>query len=118
MPNLSLLNALAQSFLAGEQTVEQVIARGTRTLGKRWRWLRPLAQRYVEIFANGRRPRPRHRDVVVFLLHDRRFARDQSKYFRKLSVHRRMTEQQQMQPVAAANMGDIPANESVGALGE
>jgi RNA-directed DNA polymerase len=118
MPNLSLLNALAQSFLAGEQTVEQVVARGTRTLGKPWRWLRPLAQRYVEIFASGKRPRPRHRDVVVFLLHDRGFARVQSKYFHELFVQHRMTEPHQMQPVAAAKMWDVPAIESIGALAE
>jgi RNA-directed DNA polymerase len=118
MPNLSLLNALAQSFLAGEQNVEQVIARGSRTLGKPWRWLRPLAKRYVEIFASGRRPRPRHRDVVVFLLHDRGMAQVQSKYFRELFVQQRLTEPQQMQPVAAAKMWDVPAIESFGALAE
>src|SRR5260370_36217078 len=118
MPNLSLLNALAQSFLAGEQTVEQVVARGTRTLGKRWRWLRPLAQRYVEIFANGRRPRPRRRDVVVFLLHDRGFAQIQSKYFHELFWQHLLTEPQQMQPVAAAKMWNVPAIESVGTLAE
>jgi len=118
MRNLSLLKALAHSFLAGEQTVEQVIARGSRTLGKRWRWLRSLAQRYIETFASGRRPRPRHRDVVVFLLHDRGMAQVRSRYFRELSVPHWVTEPQQMQPVAAAKAWAVPAIASVGALAD
>ncbi len=118
MRNLSLLKALAYSFLAGEQTVEQVIARGSRTLGKRWRWLRSLAQRYIETFATGRRPRPRHRDVVVFLLHDRGMVQVRSRYFRELSAPHWVTEPQQMQPVAAAKTWDVPPIASIGALAD
>jgi hypothetical protein len=114
MPDSSLLNALATSFLAGEPTIEQIIARGSRTLGRPWRWLRPLARRYVKVFAG--RTRPRRWDVVQFLRQDTGFRRARSKYFRELSVEHWLTEPQHMQPVAAAKAWDVPPIESNGAL--
>jgi RNA-directed DNA polymerase len=116
MPDSLLLRALARSFLAGEPTVEQLVARGTRTLGQPWRWLRPLARRYVNAF--GGRTRPRQRDVVQFFLHDLGFKRARSKYFHDLSVEQWLAGPQPMQPVAAAETWDIPAIESAGALAE
>jgi len=114
MRNPSLLRALARSFLAGEPTVEQIAARAGRTLGRQWRWLRPLAQRYLNAVAH--RTRPRHRDVVRFLLNDRNFGRAWSRYFHELSVSQWIPEPQEMQPVAAAVAWDVPRIESVGAL--
>src|SRR5258708_2638530 len=114
MPRPSIANALARSFLAGEPSLEQIVARGSRTLGRPWRWLRPLAQRYVETFAGH--TRPRHRDVVQFFLHDPGFQRAFSKYSDELSVEHWLTEPQQMQPVAAAASWDVPAIESAGDL--
>jgi RNA-directed DNA polymerase len=116
MPDSLLLRALARSFLAGEPTVEQLVTRGARTLGQPWRWLRPLAQRYVNVF--GGRTRPRQRDVVQFFLHDRGLKRARSKYFHELSVEHHLAERQPMQPVGAAETWDIPAIESAGALAE
>src|SRR5229473_2290214 len=116
MPNRSLLTALARAFLAGEPAVEQVIARASRTLGKPWRWLRPLAQRYIEAYTG--RTRPRRRDVVRFLLRDPGFGRAGSKYLHKLSVQHWLTEPQQMQPVAAAEKWPVPAIESAAALAD
>jgi RNA-directed DNA polymerase len=116
MPNPSLLTALARSFLSGEQTVEQIIARGARTLGRPWRWLQPLAQRYIEAVAG--QTRPRRRDVVRFLRQDPDFARARSKYSQELSVAQWLAEPQQMQPVAAAAAWDVPAIESAGALAD
>jgi RNA-directed DNA polymerase len=110
----SIPSVLARSFLAGELSVEQIVARGSRTLGRSWRWLRPLAQRYTETFAS--RIRPRHRDVVRFFLHDPGFQRAFSKYSDELSVEHWLTEPQQMQPVAPAATWDIPAIESAGDL--
>jgi hypothetical protein len=64
-PDVSLLIVLARAFLAGEQSVEQVVVRAGQTLGNDWPWLRPLAQRYLNTYAG--RTRPRHREVVQFL---------------------------------------------------
>jgi RNA-directed DNA polymerase len=114
MRNPSLLCVLARSFLAGEPTVEQITARASRTLGREWRWLPPLAQRYLKTI--GGRTRPRHRDVIQFFLDDRGFRRAWSKHFHELSVEQWLTEPQQMQPVPAAGTWDVPRIESVGAL--
>jgi len=116
MPDPPLVTVLARAILAGEPTVEQIVARCSRTLGRPWRWLRPLAQRYVEAVAG--QTRPRRRDVVQFLLRDEGFGRARSKYSGELSVEQWLTEPQQMHPVAAARTWDVPAIESSGALAD
>jgi RNA-directed DNA polymerase len=114
MSSRSLVNVLARSFLAGETAVEPIVARGARTLGRHWRWLRPLARRYVASIAG--RIRPRHRDVVQFLRHDPGFERALSKH--KLSVVDWLAEPPRMQPVPAAHAWEVPAIESAGALAD
>lgn len=114
MPNPSLATTLARSFLAGEMTVDGIVARASRTLGRNWRWLRPLVRRYVQAVVG--QTRPRQRDVVAFFLHDRGFRRAWSKYFDELSVAEWLNAAPQMQPVAAAASWDVPAIESIGAL--
>jgi len=110
------VNALARSFLAGEQTVEAVAERGAVLLGRPWRWINPLARRYVETFAW--RVRPRHRDVVAFLLADAGFKRAWTRHFNNLSVEGWLTGPQRMQPVAAAAGWSLPTIESVVALAD
>jgi hypothetical protein len=51
MPASAVIGVLARSFLAGEPTADGVHARAVRTLGRSWRWLRPLTRRYLEAFA-------------------------------------------------------------------
>jgi RNA-directed DNA polymerase len=114
MQDSFLLGALAQSLLAGEPTLELLVARCNRTLGRNWRWLRPLAQRYLDTFTEG--TRPRHRDVVQFLKDDSGFQRASAKYFHELTIEHWLSESQRMQPVAVARTWDIPAIESVGDL--
>jgi len=116
MPKPPFLRAVARAFLAGEPAVEQVIARARRTLGRHWRWLRPLAQRYIETFTG--RTRPRRRDVVQFLLQDPGVAHAQSKYRHELRVEQWLTQPQQMQPVPTAAAWEIPSIESVAALAD
>ena len=116
MPDPSLVRMLARCFLAGEPAVEQIVARGSHTLGKRWRWLRPLAQRYISAFTG--RTRPRQREVVRFLLHDRGFQRAGSKYSQELSVEQWLREPQRMQPVGVTETWDVPKIESAGALAD
>jgi RNA-directed DNA polymerase len=104
MPNPALLSALARAFLAGEPDIEGILARATDMLGKRHRWLRLLALRYIATF--GAQTRPRHRDVVRFLAADRL----------KFSVQRWVTADAKMLPVSAAETWEIPPLETVGAL--
>jgi RNA-directed DNA polymerase len=116
MPKPPLFTVLARAFLAGEPAVEHVIARARRMLGRHWRWLRPLGQRYIETFTG--RTRPRRRDVVQFLSQDPGVARARSKYRDELRVEQWLTEPPQMQPVEAAATWDVPAIESVAALAD
>jgi hypothetical protein len=110
------ISVLAEAFLAGDSDALQIAERAAHMLGRNWRWLRPLAKRYVEAF--GRGTRPRHRDVVEFLLNDDGFSRAWTKYSRELQVVQYLIEPQQMQPVAASAGWQIPAIESVGALAD
>ncbi len=114
MQDSSLLRALAQALLAGEPTVELLVYRCSRTLGKSWRWIRPLALRYLNKF--GARTRPRHRDVVRFLRDDEGLQRAQSKYSDELLVQDLLIAPPLMQPAAAAEEWDIPAIDSPGDL--
>lgn len=111
-----VISVLARSLLAGEPAEEDAYARAMRTLGRPWRWLRPLARRYAETFAAG--PRPRHRDVVQFLLADDGFERARAKNRREIAVAEWIAEPQRMQPVAAAARWNLPRIESVGALAD
>lgn len=113
MQDSSLLVALADSLLAGEPTAELLFYRCSRTLGKRWRWLGPLTERYVKRF---RRTRPRRRDVIRFLRDDAGFERAQSKYSNELSLKELLTVPQQMLPTPAAEQWELPAIETPGDL--
>jgi RNA-directed DNA polymerase len=116
MQRSSFLRVLATSILTGEPTAEQITFRLSRTLGRPWRWIRPLAHRYVRKFAG--RIRPRRRDVVQFLQHDAGFGRAWREHLHELSVEQWLAEPQRMQPVAAAEKWDLPVIESTGALAD
>jgi RNA-directed DNA polymerase len=116
MPASAVISALARSLLAGEPIVEGVHARAVRTLGRPWRWLRPLAVRYVEAFVGG--TRPRHRDVVRFLVKDSGFQRACAKYRHQISIAEWLGEPQRMHPVGIAQGWDLPVIESVGDLAD
>src|SRR5580704_8927848 len=116
MPDPSIVRMLARCYLAGEPVVDQIVARGSHTLGKRWPWLRPLAQRYIKAFIG--RTRPRQRDVIRFLLRDRGFQRAWSKYSHELVIDQWLSDPQRMQAVGATQAWDIPSIESAGALAE
>jgi hypothetical protein len=116
MPAAATISALARSLLAGEPTVEGLQARAERTLGRRWRWLQPLAVRYAAAFAGG--TRPRHREVVRFLRDDPGFESARAKYRQQLSIAEWIAEPQRMRPVRAAEDWQLPAISSVGELAE
>ena len=115
-PDPRLPQALASAFVAGELTVDAVVARSARALGREWRWLRPLARRYVQRFSG--RVRPRRQDVVEFLVNDQRFYRIWQKLPSHLGITHWLTEPQRMQPATAAAKWQVPAIESVAALAE
>jgi hypothetical protein len=112
MRDFFLLEALADALLAGEPTVESLYSRCARVLGNRWRWLRPLAQRYFSKFGPG--TRPRHRDVILFLRGDSNLQRVLSKYSGEILVRELLIAPQQM--LHAPEKWDIPSIESTGDL--
>ncbi len=68
-----VLDGLAEALLAGPWSVESLTARGDLALGRRYRWLRPLAERVVGAFPDG--PPQRRVHVFQFLWDDRRLSR-------------------------------------------
>ncbi len=111
-----LVAALARCLLAGEQAVEPACDRAARLLGRSWPWLRPLAERYLEAFRGG--TRPRRRDAVAFLRADAGFAKARAKYGRQIAIAEWLEEPPRMQPVAAARTWNLPAIETPGALAD
>ena len=116
MPASAVISALARSLLAGEPVVDDAYARVVRTLGRPWRWLRPLTIRYVESFAG--RTRARHRDVVRFLLNDPGFQGVLAKDRPRLFIAEWLAGPQRMHPVQPARLWKIPVIESVGGLAD
>jgi hypothetical protein len=114
MPQKQLVRALAAAILAGENTAEQIVLRSEGVLGREWKWLKPLAQRYVTAFVGGKRPRLR--EVIGFVLQDRGFQRAWRKHVEELSVQQWLTEPQQMQPVYAAANWNVPPIPTAGDL--
>ncbi|MBS1830034.1 MAG: RNA-directed DNA polymerase [Acidobacteria bacterium] len=102
----AVVSAVARSLMAGEPTVEGAHVRMMRTLGRPYRWLLPLAGRYVRAFAG--RTRPRLREVVQFLLNDRGFRRVRQ---RQLAVEHWLTEPQRMLPCGPAAEWGLPVVE-------
>ena len=68
----ALVNVLANAILSGEQEKDAIVTRLGYVLGRNWRWVRPLAVHYLEIFHG--RTRPRRREVVSFLRLDPDFV--------------------------------------------
>lgn len=116
MPDPSVLNTLARCFLAGEPSIEQIILRSNQALGRSYLWVRPLARRYLQGTAG--QIRPRHRDVVQFILGDPAWNEAVREETRKVSVEHWPIEPQQMQPIPAARRWGVPVIESVGALAD
>jgi RNA-directed DNA polymerase len=68
-----LLRGLAEAFLAGPWDLDGLVKRGGRVLGRRYRWLRPLARRVLGAFQG--RPRPLVARLAEFLWNDQRFRK-------------------------------------------
>lgn len=111
-----LLSALAAAFLAGDTDPDEIVERASHALGRRWRWLRPVANRYVEKFIA--RAWPRRSDVIHFLSRDAGFERAWAAHAAELRIAARPTVAQQMRPIAAAAQWNLPRLESVRAVAE
>jgi hypothetical protein len=111
-----LLEALARCLMAGEQTGEPAFDRASRLLGRRWRWLRPLALRYLDAFGGG--TRPDLGDVVTFLKADTGFAQARARYGREICIVERKEDPPRMQPVEAARLWRVPEVTTPGALAD
>jgi len=114
MPGPAFYSALARSMLAAEATETALVARLSHTLGRNWRWLRPLARRYLKRF--GSDIRPRRKDVVHFLRTDDHLADALHRYRSEIRIAAWLAEPASMQPAPIAAHWKIPAIESIGAL--
>ena len=114
MPKKVFYSALARSILAGEAALEPIVARAQNTLGRNWRWLRPMTRRYLQAFSGDLRPR--HKVVVSFLAGDEGLRSAFSKYGAQVRIANWLREPKRMQPVHAARQWQIPKIETVGDL--
>ena len=112
----AILRLLARALMTGEQEERSAAGRLEAAVGKRWRSLPGLAERYLEAFAG--RKRPGVQDVVEFLLGDTGFRRVRHRLFYGVPSRSWVTEPDGMRPVAAAAGWEIPAIDSVGGLAD
>ncbi len=99
-----ILGPLAAAFLAGEQSVDEIVVRATSTLGRAPFWLKPLAERYLTL------PRPRKRDVIELLRADTDLLRD----LPRLSIAEWLSEPPRM----VARWSGLPAIPTIGDLAQ
>jgi RNA-directed DNA polymerase len=92
-------HAIARAFLAGDLSVDQLIARATNMVGRPSRWIARAARSFVKTFPPDK-SRPRLRGVVKFLQTQR--------LPKKLAIDHWLTESPSMQPVPAAAGWPIP----------
>lgn len=101
-----LADALATAFLRGPWALEDLDQRACQLLGRRWRWIRSLAQRVIRNpWGNAR---PRHADVTAFIRMDAGFLRAWEKYD-ELCVVDWLVGQDRMLPADAAGAWQVPS---------
>lgn len=105
-------DALAAAFLAGEIEKDQLVARASRTLGRRPRWLASLAERVATAY--GTRTRPRRAALATFLLDDPGFRAALAKG--SLRIADWTTDEQAMRPTTQAAAWVLPPIRSVSEL--
>jgi RNA-directed DNA polymerase len=113
----TLAGAIARSFLAGELGPVPLAARAARMLGRRWRWLKPLAERFASVFGGSGAP-PTHRRALSFLLADPGFSGAWRKYSHEIEIAAWLETPQTMRPATAARDWKVPSIESTGALAQ
>jgi len=114
VPGRGVPQALARVFAAGEQTWRSIAARGAQVLGRRWRWLGPLARAYLTAFPGP--VSPRRRKVERFLWTEPVFCEALEKYGAEVVLADPFVAVQAMQPVEAVRGWKLPAIATVGEL--
>jgi len=114
--NKGLTHALAASFVAGAWEIDGLTERGARLLGRRYRWLRPLAERLCRAFSPPERRtraiRPKRAAVARFLANDAGFARACDRY--ELKLRDFAAAKPTMLPSAAPISSPLPALDIAG----
>jgi hypothetical protein len=116
MPYPRLLHALADAILAGEPTVDRIVAGCAARLGRPWRWLRPLAQRYLAAMPHA--TRPRRREVIQFLRADRGVRRAHRLYGEQIQFATALRDASRMNGAAMAAAWNLPVIETSGDLAD
>ena len=107
--------ALATAFTAGPFTVDAMVERASLILGKRWRWVRPLAQRVFARFSM--QARPRATGVRAIILSDVGFRRACSRH--EIDVDGNWCIQPSMSPLTNASFSErLPRIETNGQLAD
>jgi hypothetical protein len=78
-----LVRGLSEAFLAGSWDQDGLVDQGSRILGRRYRWLGPLARRVRAAFAD--QPRPRAARLAGFLRDDHGFQKACARH--ELTLH-------------------------------
>jgi hypothetical protein len=115
-PNPAIFSAMSRAFLVGERTVDAVTERLFGTMGRHWRWIKPLARRMLAAFPAE--SRPRRIAVISFLQGDEGLRYAILKYGDQLRVATWIADPPGMLPVAAAADWQIPALCTVGELAD
>jgi hypothetical protein len=79
----AVIRGLAEAFLSGPWDPDRLVARGGRILGRRYRWLRPLARRVLAAYPANARPRVAR--LAAFLGDDVGFRRARRRH--SLGLH-------------------------------
>jgi hypothetical protein len=113
MESDDILHALAAALAAGDGSRQEMMDRCARLLGRPWRWLGPLSDRFLAQYAG--RTRPRHCDAIQFLRQDRGFQQ----VWRRPSLRLEHSISEPAKMHAAAGVPwDVPALVSSGELAE
>lgn len=116
MPSPSFYSALAQSIQAGAPQADLIVERASRSLGRNWRWLRPMARRYLAAFPL--QSHPRRREIITFLHNDAGLREASQKYGDKLRIAEWIREPHGMQPADAAASWKVPPITTAGELAD
>jgi hypothetical protein len=109
-----IVNALAKAFVNGAATADAIAERSAALLGRRWRWLRPLAVRYLRAVPPD--SHPRQRNAASFLRADESFRKASWRHRRTLKIESWLQDPPPMDPVAAAEHWGLPRMETPGQL--
>ena len=115
MNSEAIARALAAACLAGNLEVDEVADRWGRTMGRRWRWLRPLARRVLAEFAGD--ARTRESVVARFIASDPGFRRAAFKHDLRVAEVL-IASGPLMSPVRAAEAWQIPSLRTAGELAQ